>query len=111
MQSGQEATSTVDLEVEEVAHTRRLSDKILAVFHLACEQGALDIAGDLLHSAEAAMRRRSPAGGDQRRSTESLIAAHERLWLLRHPGDRPWVDQPMEATPNRGVWASATAST
>jgi hypothetical protein len=110
MRSEDEAAVTLDPIVEDVAQTRRLSDKILTVFHLACEQGALDIAADLLHSAEAAMRRRAPTGGDQRRSTETLIAAHERLWLLKHPGAGPWTDQQMEATFDRGVWASAAAS-
>jgi hypothetical protein len=31
------------------------------------------------------MRRPTPTEGNRRRTIESLVAAHERLWLLRHP--------------------------
>jgi hypothetical protein len=70
-------------------HTRRLSDKILIAFHHACDQSDFDVANDLLLILEK-MLKRPNAGSDtnRRKSIESLIAAHERLWLLRHPEAR-----------------------
>jgi hypothetical protein len=67
-------------------HTRRLSDKILIAFHHACDQSDFDVANDLLLILEK-MLKRPNAGSDtnRRKSIESLVAAHERLWLLRHP--------------------------
>lgn len=67
-------------------YTRRLSDKILIAFHQACDQADFEIAERLLHALEIILSRR-PAAVDlnRRRSMESLVAAHERLWHLRHP--------------------------
>jgi hypothetical protein len=69
----------------EPRHARRLSDKILIAFHLACDQGDLEVAGDLLEVLEFMVKRPRRQPGRERRSEESLVAAHERLWLLRHP--------------------------
>ena len=70
-------------------YTRRLSDKILIAFHHACDQTDFDVATDLLVILEK-MLKRPNAGSDsnRRKSIESLVAAHERLWLLRHPEAR-----------------------
>jgi hypothetical protein len=70
-------------------HSRRLSDKILIAFHHACDQADYDIAAQLLHVLESLVTRR-PLNPEtnRRRSMESLVAAHERLWLLRHQRDR-----------------------
>lgn len=67
-------------------HTRRLSDKILIAFHHACDQGDFEVAEELLRILEMMLTRR-PMAPDQnrRKNMESLVAAHERLWLLRHP--------------------------
>lgn len=67
-------------------YSRRLSDKILIAFHQACDQGDLEVAEQLLHVLEMMLSRRplSP-DGSRRRNIESLVAAHERLWHLRHP--------------------------
>ena len=67
-------------------HTRRLSDKILIAFHHACDQGDFEVAEKLLGIVEMMLTRR-PASPDtnRRRHLESLVAAHERLWYLRHP--------------------------
>lgn len=67
-------------------HTRRLSDKILIAFHQACDQGDVEVAGELVRVLELMVRRR-PSAPDQnrRRRIEGLVAAHERLWALRHP--------------------------
>jgi hypothetical protein len=67
-------------------YSRRLSDKILIAFHHACDQGDFEVAEQLLHILEMMLTRRpvSP-DGNRRRNMESLVAAHERLWHLRHP--------------------------
>jgi hypothetical protein len=66
-------------------YTRRLSDKILIAFHHACDQADLEVADQLLHILEMMLTRRplNPDPG-RRRNMESLVAAHERLWYLRH---------------------------
>jgi hypothetical protein len=67
-------------------HTRRLSDKILIAFHHACDQSDFEVAEQLLRILEMMLTRR-PVSPDlnRRKNMESLVAAHERLWLLRHP--------------------------
>ena len=67
-------------------HSRRLSDKILVAFHHACDVMDLEIADQLLRLLETMTTRRPrPEDGNRRRSIEGLVAAHERLWHLRHP--------------------------
>ncbi|CAH2599876.1 conserved protein of unknown function [Rhodovastum atsumiense] len=69
-------------------YSRRLSDKILIAFHHACDQADLEVAEQLLHILENMLTRRPfTPEGNRRRSIESLVAAHERLWHLRHPED------------------------
>jgi hypothetical protein len=72
-------------------YTRRLSDKILIAFHQACDQADFDVAECLLKVPEsmiAAQRRmRALRGSERRRDQGALIAAHERLWQLRHPNE------------------------
>jgi hypothetical protein len=64
---------------------RRLSDKIVVAFHFACDQGELEVAWRLLHILETVIRRPPPAGAPERRNQfPVLVAAHERLWHLRH---------------------------
>jgi hypothetical protein len=64
---------------------RRLSDKILSAFHQACDQEDIVVAWDLLHLLDAmAMQWTGDANGQQRRRKDTLVAAHERLWVLRH---------------------------
>lgn len=67
-------------------HSRRLSDKILIAFHHACDQADYEVAEQLLNTLETMLTRR-PVSPDtnRRRNMESLVAAHERLWYLRHP--------------------------
>src|ERR1700693_704991 len=67
-------------------YTRRLSDKILIAFHHACDQADFEVAEQLLYILEMMLTRRPlTADGTRRRNMESLVAAHERLWHLRHP--------------------------
>lgn len=67
-------------------HGRRLSDKVIVAFHHACDISDFEVAEALLRILEMMLTRR-PAAADlgRRRSMESLVAAHERLWHLRHP--------------------------
>ena len=68
---------------------RRLSDMVLIAFHFACDQGDLETADQLLAVLEFMLRRPPPAGHPERRvNANPLVAAHERLWLLRHPEAR-----------------------
>lgn len=70
-------------------YSRRLSDKILIAFHHACDQGDFEVAEQLLHVLEMMLTRRPlTPDGTRRRNMESLVAAHERLWHLRHPETR-----------------------
>lgn len=65
---------------------RRLTDKILVPFHQACDQGDLEVAEKLLRVVELMLARPVYAPDpEQRKNKESLVAAYERLWLLRHP--------------------------
>ncbi len=67
-------------------HTRRLSDKVLVAFHHACDTSDLEVAEQLLATLEMMLSRRGAnPDSNRRRSIESLVAAHERLWHLRHP--------------------------
>lgn len=67
-------------------HSRRLSDKLLVAFHHACDVTDLEVADQLLRLLELMTTRRPrPEDGNRRRSIEGLVAAHERLWHLRHP--------------------------
>ncbi len=66
-------------------HTRRLSDKVLIAFHQACDTSDLETATDLLRVLEIMLARRPiHVDGNRRRNVEGLVAAHERLWHLRH---------------------------
>lgn len=68
---------------------RRLAGTILDAFHQACDQGEHEVASALLRTAEAAILR---GGGltapGQQHDIEALVAAHERLWLMRRQQDR-----------------------
>lgn len=67
-------------------HTRRLSDKVLIAFHHACDSSDLEIAEHLLNILDVMLvRRPTHPERNHRRSIEGLVAAHERLWHLRHP--------------------------
>jgi hypothetical protein len=64
---------------------RRLPDRILSAFHHACDLGEFEVAAQLLRTLELLVTRRTPEpDADRRRSLENLVAAHERLWQLRH---------------------------
>ena len=65
---------------------RRLSDKMLIAFHQACDQGDFEVGEQLLRVLEMMLMRRPVLpDANRRRNIETLVAAHERLWHLRHP--------------------------
>ena len=67
-----------------MGYTRRLSDKILMAFHQSCDQGDHEVAEQLLRVLEM-MAKRGPTAREKRRhDMEAVVAAHERLWHLRH---------------------------
>lgn len=67
---------------------RRLNDKILQAFHHACDDGDYDVAAQLLAILESTLTSRVvPSDASRRKSIETLVAAHERLWHLRHPDE------------------------
>jgi hypothetical protein len=69
--------------------SRRLSDKILIAFHHACDQQELEVAEQLLRIVETMLRRRDgTTDANRRRSLDTLVAAHERLWHLRNREQR-----------------------
>lgn len=89
---GEPVSHTDDDAVREITvtgaprYSRRLSDKILIAFHHACDQGDFEVGEQLLHILEMMLTRRPlTPDGTRRRNMESLVAAHERLWHLRHP--------------------------
>ena len=68
---------------------RRLSDHILIAFHSACDQGDFEAADRLLGILEQMVLRPSLTGHTERRTDfRPLVAAHERLWTIRHPETR-----------------------
>jgi hypothetical protein len=65
-------------------HNRRLSDKLLLAFHQACDQNDAFVAIQLLTILETMFTRRPRHIEVNRRSKDTLVAAHERLWHIRH---------------------------
>lgn len=71
---------------ERPRYVRRQWDHILIACHQACDQNDLEIAELLLTVLEMIVSRaRLSPGAEERRVKEGLVAAHERLWQLRHP--------------------------
>ena len=85
-EDGSDAPRSLARGAPQPRQTRRLSDKILIAFHHACDQEDFEVAEELLRLLELMLIRR-PMQPDvnRRKNMESLVAAHERLWLLRHP--------------------------
>ena len=64
-------------------YSRRLSDKIQAAFDHACDEGELNVAGDLLVTLELVLLRTAPKPDRRDAIVAPLMASHERLWHLR----------------------------
>jgi hypothetical protein len=75
----------VDFSDAKIKYSRRLPDKILTSFHLACDQEHYEIAKQILIILETMVTRQgSNPYPDRRKDRKTLVAAHERFWLLRH---------------------------
>ena len=78
--------NSLSSNVPPTRYTRRLSDHVLIAFHHACDRGDIEVARCLLEVLELIARRPAKGpGGIERRVRESLVAAYERLWHIRHP--------------------------
>ncbi len=71
-----------------MAWYRRLADKMFSAFDQACDEDDLDIAGTLLGMLDQVLAKPSPVQPDRRMNVVTTIAAHERLWLLRHGSEQ-----------------------
>jgi len=84
--TGNEADAVGQTEAVSVNRGRRITDKLLNLFHESCDQGRYDVAKQLLAIVEQILT--TPDKGKQepnrRKAVESLVAAYERLWHLRH---------------------------
>ena len=79
---------------------RQLPERILVTVHQACDLLDLDVAGSLLQILEVVLLQPQPGlshvpRGSSKRVIEGMIAAHTRLWHLRHASDI----EPREMTP------------
>ena len=79
-------------------HNRRLSDKLLLAFYQACDQNDAFVAIWLLTILETMLSRRPRHIEVNRRSKDTLVAAHERLWHIRHRETRLKQDVDAEAS-------------
>lgn len=74
-------------DVSGKGNIRKLSQRLIAAAHYACDLGELDMAGTLLALAEEAILRRSEFQSfNKRRVVEDIVSAYERLWRLRQDG-------------------------
>ncbi len=83
--TGAESPSTPQPNAPLRRHTRRLEDKLLVGFHHACDVSDIEVARHVLQVLELMLSRKpSQPDPNRRRNMEGLVAAHERLWNLRH---------------------------
>ncbi len=82
---GTESPSALQPSAPLRRHTRRLEDKLLVAFHHACDVSDIEVARHVLQVLELMLARKpSQPDPNRRRNMEGLVAAHERLWNLRH---------------------------
>ena len=63
---------------------RSLPEKILVAFHHACDSRDVEAAERLLKSANASLSGATKINPSRlRRARDGIVAAHERLWVLR----------------------------
>ena len=86
--------TTTATSPDQERYSRRLSDKIQAAFDHACDEGELQVAGDLLVTLELVLLRIAPKPDRREAIVAPLMASHERLWHLRsaEPGQAALVD-------------------
>ncbi len=71
------------MSTDQERYSRRLSDKIQTAFDHACDEGELQVAGDLLQTLELVLLRVAPKPDRREAVVAPLMASHERLWHLR----------------------------
>ncbi len=76
-------TTASNASPDQERYSRRLSDKIQAAFDHACDEGELNVAGDLLVTLELVLLRTAPKPDRRDAIVAPLMASHERLWHLR----------------------------
>jgi hypothetical protein len=82
---GTEGPTTLQASAPLRRHTRRLEDKLLVAFHHSCDVADIEVARHVLQILELMLSRKpSQPDPNRRRNMEGLVAAHERLWNLRH---------------------------
>ena len=85
--SGDQATA------DALKYRRRLPDKILVAFHDACDERDTVIGCQLLETLECLISRRVVDPRQNRRKTiESLVGAHSRLWHLKDSAKKQLAD-------------------
>lgn len=68
-----------------VAHNQRVMDKVAQALHHACDIVDIEIAERLVQIMDRMVHERLlKADGTRRRAVETLVAAHEHLWQIRH---------------------------
>ena len=66
---------------------RRLSDKVLAAFNQACDQGDVDIAEMLLRALELILTKQGGADSDDKRGElGAVMDAYSRLLTIKNRG-------------------------
>jgi hypothetical protein len=74
----------LDFDVgDQARYNRRLSDKILAAFDHACDDGDIETATELLGTLEYMLLSTPPAQDRCEAVVAPLLASHERLWHLK----------------------------
>jgi len=73
---------------------RAVTDEIMIAFHYACDLKDFDVAKRLLITFETALNAQAQSPGPRRqRLLDILVAAHERLWTLKH--SEPFSELPL----------------
>ena len=69
---------------EHKLHNRRLTDKIILCVHAACDQDNTSVAMELLIILDNFIKNHTYSDVEKRKIAYSTVAAHERIWALRH---------------------------
>ena len=64
--------------------TQRLNNKLVSAFNQACDLDNLEVACSLIVILDDMFGKSSPVTLDRRKAILTIVAAHERLWLLTH---------------------------
>ena len=65
-------------------YERRFTDKLLTCIHAACDLEYENVADELLVVLEKFIKKSLYNPTERRKLITSVVAAYERLWILRH---------------------------